>query len=365
MISAGLQNWQAANGFRQENDCVYGVYNGVGFSAANEDGGKLFTFMLSGADAAFDKIEDMLASSPQLRDVQVGDVENYLALFIEENGRETSDKVMTALLDFVLNNARACGFSVPRVCVKCGAPANKRTFYNNMVQPMCAECNETQRTAARAAARRQAAAPAAQQESLLPKKSGYNPEDDDTYDEYAAAAVAAAVTAPRTQPSRPQPQRPAPQADEGFGGGSPVPMSFGPDVVDEGSGGKGFFGALLGAIGGLVPLYALVLAADFKMLILSTLSGVCALLGYIAFGGLKKKNTAISTVLILSELFSILSFAFINIIGGMGEGLDFSAALSESLFAGYVDYINIALAVVGPFFGVAITIDKLAEYLKK
>jgi len=362
MISAGLQNWQTANGFRQENDCVYGVYNGMGFSAANEDGGKLFTFMLSGADAAFDKIEDMLAASPQLREVQVGDVENYLALFIEEKGNETSAQVMTALLDFVLNNARSCGFSVPRVCVKCGAPANKRTFYNNMVQPMCAECNETQRAVSRAAARRQAAAPASQQDSLLPKKSGYNPEDDDTYDEYAAKAVAAAVTAPRTQPSRPQ--RPMPQQNEDFSG-SPVPMSFGPDVVDEGSGAKGFFGALLGAIGGLVPLYALVLAADFKMLILSTLSGVCALLGYIAFGGIKKKNTAISTVLILSELFAILSFAFINIIGGMGEGLDFSAALSESLFAGYVDYINIALAVVGPLFGVAITIDKLADYLKK
>lgn len=362
MISAGLQNWQSANGFRQENDCVYGVYNGVGFSAANEDGGKLFTFMLSGSDAAFDKIEDMLSANAQLREVQVGDVENYLALFIEENGRETSAQVMTALLDFVLNNARACGFSVPRVCVKCGAPANKRTFYNNMVQPMCAECNETQRAIARSAARRQAAAQ--QQDSLVPKKSGYNPEEDDTYDEYAAAAVAAAVTAPRTQPSRPQPQRPAPQANEGFGGSS-VPLSFGPDVVDEGSGAKGFFGALLGAIAGLVPLYALVLAADFKMLILSTLSGVLALLGYIAFGGLKKKNTAISTVLILSELFSLLSFAFINIIGGMGTGLDFSAALSESLFTGIVDYINAALAVVGPLFGVAITIDKLADYLKK
>lgn len=361
MISAGLQNWQAANGFRQENDCVYGVYNGVGFSAANEDGGKLFTFMLSGPDAAFDKIEDMLAASAQLRDVQVGDVENYLALFIEENGRETSAQVMSALLDFVLNNARACGFSVPRVCVKCGAPANKRTFYNNMVQPMCAECNETQRAIARSAARKQAAAP--QQDSIVPKKSGYNPDEDDTYDEYAAAAVAAAVTAPRTQPSRPQ--RSMPQENEGFGGGSSVPLSFGPDVIDEGSGAKGFFGALLGAIGGLVPLYALVIAADFKMLILSTLSGVCALLGYIAFGGIKKKNTAIATVLVLAELFSIISFAFINIIGGMGTGLDFSAALSESLFTGVVDYINIALAVVGPFFGVAITIDKLAEYLKK
>ena len=41
MLSSGLRSWQQENKYRVSDDTVYGVYENVGFSVAEEDGGRL------------------------------------------------------------------------------------------------------------------------------------------------------------------------------------------------------------------------------------------------------------------------------------------------------------------------------------
>ena len=146
MMSSSLSSWQSANNYRKEGDVVYGVYQGCGFSVSEEDGGKLFVFMLSANDnRAFDTFENALVDEGgELSQGQVGDVENYLAVFYDESVSSISLRTMDSVLDFVVGNARQCGFRVPNICVKCGARANKRSFVDNMVQPLCAECAGSQ-----------------------------------------------------------------------------------------------------------------------------------------------------------------------------------------------------------------------------
>ena len=81
MMSSSLSSWQSANNYRKEGDVVYGVYQGCGFSVSEEDGGKLFVFMLSASDnRAFENLENAIAAEEgELNQGQVGDVENYLA----------------------------------------------------------------------------------------------------------------------------------------------------------------------------------------------------------------------------------------------------------------------------------------------
>ena len=87
MMSSSLSSWQSANNYRKEGDVVYGVYQGCGFSVSEEDGGKLFVFMLSANDnRAFDTFENALVDEGgELSQGQVGDVENYLAVFYDES----------------------------------------------------------------------------------------------------------------------------------------------------------------------------------------------------------------------------------------------------------------------------------------
>ncbi len=364
MINNGLLSWQQANGFRQESNSVYGVYNGIGFAVSGEDGGKLFTFMLTGSDSAFDRIEDILAAerSP-LGEVQVGDVENYLALFFEEISGEMPASLMTALLDFVIAHAHECGFTVPRVCVKCGAPANKRSFYNNMVQPMCAACRDEEaakrKPTSRPAPHQEAPAAPTHGDTLLTQKVRYNPDEDDTYSQYTHENTRAPQPKPAAVP-QPHPQQPRQTAS--------VPLGFAP--VDDSSMGdkaKGILGALLGAVAGLVPLYlsAIISSASISlaMYVLCAGAGIGAVLGYISFGGYKLRNTALVSTIALAEIFSIISFVCINMIAGMGGGLTAGEALSSSLFKGVVDYLNIALAVFSSALGVFVTLDPLSKYI--
>jgi len=360
MISTGLSSWQAENGFRLENDVVYGAYNGIGFAVVCEDGGKLFTFMLSGSDQAYDSIEDLLAAQTgRLRDVQVGDVENYLALFFEENGVEMPGQLMTSLLDFVLANARGCGFAAPRVCVKCGAPANKRSFYNDMVQPMCASCSEEERLKKRAAAKKakqaEPAAPARPEpsrdqrpetDSLLPARSSYNPDEDDTYDQYG--------------PSTPsQKKAPAPKRESAP---AAVPLTFADDTADDGSTGKGILGAILGSVAGLIPVTVSVLLG-LELTFLCAAAGIGAVMGYIAFGGIRRKTNGLTITFVCAEVLSIAAFIGLNVIAGMSDGASFGEAFSTSVFAEPVDYINAIIAVICAALGIFISLDKLADYI--
>ena len=121
MMSSSLSSWQSTNNYRREGDVVYGVYQGCGFSVSEEDGGKLFVFMLSAGDnRAFDSFENALVDEGgELSQGQVGDVENYLAIFYDESADSVSLRTMDKVLDFVIAEARQCGFRVPNVCVRC------------------------------------------------------------------------------------------------------------------------------------------------------------------------------------------------------------------------------------------------------
>lgn len=349
MISAGLRTWQQDNRFRISGSTVYGVYQSVGFSVAEEDGGKLFIFMLSGGDNAFDTIEDMLgAQRGDLHEVQVGDVENYLALFFDESAGEMPARSMSALLDFVAANCRSCGFRAPNICVKCGAPATKRAFHDNMVQPMCAQCREEEKNGgapARQPAPVPAPAPVRSREperdygdSIVPKQSSY----DESYDEYAEF----------------EHKRRMPEEREYYDDRDYYDRARRARDYDEESGSsKGVLGALLGAVAGLVPYFITVLI-PFQMGMLCCVAGYLSVIGYIAFKGKRVAKPALVTSIVVSELVSIIAVLLVNLFSGFNGSL----ASAFSSFGANFPWINLALAILGSLLGAAIAMDKLDVY---
>ena len=292
MMSSSLSSWQTTNRYRKEGDVVYGVFQGCGFAVSEEDGGKLFVFMLSANDdRAFDSLENAIASREgELGLAQVGDVEKYLAVFFDETNGAISLRTMDAVLEFVVEQARQCGFRVPNVCVKCGAKATKRSFVDNMVQPLCAECSAKQKQSHRPAS---AAAPVpnrqADDESDYDRRYAPMKADsskyDDSYDEYSGM-----------RPSRDD------RRSDRFGGTyndsdyEEPPVSF-DDSGDEyreimgndsgedddyneteidGTMGKGILGALLGSFIGVIPYLFVSMIADFHMAALCFPAGMLA-----------------------------------------------------------------------------------------
>ena len=324
MISNGLKNWQQSRGYRIGGDVVYGVYQGVGFSVSEEDGGKLFIFMLSGPDAAFDDIEDLLGTQRgDLRTVEVGDVETYLALFFDESGGDMPDHTMDDLLDFVADNCRACGFSAPNVCIKCGAPANKRSFVDNMVQPMCAQCRAAEKSGgapARAQEPAYAPAPVAPPAPRRYEEDRYSDYDDRARDDYYDDRR---------------------------------------DYPDEGNSGSGTLGAIVGAIAGLT-FYFISVLIPLELAALSCVSGIASCLGYISFGGRKDKGTAMTTTMVSSLLLSILSVlavkALNNIQGSFGETMSY-------LFSN-LPWVSLVLAILGAVLGVSVCLSRILYYVK-
>ncbi len=349
MISSSLKNWQQSRKYRIEGDTVYGVAQGVGFSVAEEDGGKLCIFMLSAPDSGFDAMEDMLMSERSaLRDVQVGDVENYLALFYDESNGRMSDSLLDDLLAYVAANARACGFKAPNKCVKCGAPANKRSFHNGMVQPMCADCRDADKP--QRAPRRQTEDYGS--EPIVPKRSSY----DDSYDEYA-------------QVERRQRRM---QIDEEMLGErtrvSAVPEYDDRPVQAESTAGMSFLGALLGALGGLVPFF-ISLALGFPVAALCFVSGICAVWGYISYNGIKNKSTGLGMTIAASELMSIIAVVVAFMFTSAKEMGSFAEA-SASMWVTptnsvVVLIVNLVLCVLGVLLGFAVFSTKLSRYISE
>ncbi len=331
MISQNLLSWQQSRKYRLDGDTVYGVSGGVGFSVVEEDGGKLAIFMLvCSSDASFDGMEDMLRSQVDLSDLQVGDVEGYLALFYDESAGAMSEHMLDDMLTFVSANYRGLGFRAPNVCVKCGAPANKRSFYNNMVQPMCAECSAAVKGSARPApAPAPAQRPEPPQEDRLRTSTVYDESRDDTY-----AGM---------EPSRRRPApAPAPAWDR-----EPAPPYQSND--DEGNSGKGVLGAIIGAVAGLVP-FAICAVCNFPLPALCVLSGVFAVLGYVAFGGVKDKKTGSLVSILSAEAVTVAAVLLVFLISKVGT--------TELL-------INMVLGVLGAFLGIALAIDSLNNYIRK
>ncbi len=330
MISQNLLSWQQSRKYRLDGDTVYGVSGGVGFSVVEEDGGKLAIFMLvCSSDASFDGMEDMLRAQRGLSDLQVGDVEGYLALFYDESAGAMDEYMLDDMLTFVSANYRGLGFRAPNVCVKCGAPANKRSFYNNMVQPMCAECSAAVKGASRPAPAH-APAPAQRpepQEDRLRTSTVYDERRDDTYAGMEPThRKAAPAPAPMWEAEPPY------QANDG-----------------EGNTGMGVLGAVIGAVAGLVP-FAICVVCNFPLPALCVLSGVFAVIGYVVFGGVKDKKMGSVVSIASAEVVTIIAVLLVFLISKVGT--------TELL-------INMVLGVLGAFLGIALAIDSLNNYIQK
>lgn len=358
MLSSGLRSWQQQNNFRVGDDNVYGVHDNVGFSVAEEDGGKLFIFMLSGKDQAFDMMEDLLCTqSDELHLAQVGDVESYLALFFDDADGGISPDGMTALLDFVSGNYRTCGFRIPNVCVKCGAHATKRAYVGGMVQPLCAPCREADKLEKA----HKAASPAASDRRDDRRSDPY----DAPYDDERAYRDARRGERSRDRDDRydrePRDRGGWGDDGEGWGGKGGKGGWNDPDAADpssgEGSAPSGFFGAFLGALAGLAP-YLLSVTLGFQLAALCFLSGIGAIIGYIAFGGLKAKKNALTTCIACSELLSIVAVLFIAGVGNMQDG---ASVMFKSLFS--LSWLNLLMCTIGSLLGVMVCLDSLYKYL--
>ena len=216
---------------------------------------------------------------------------------------------------------------------------------------MCANCREAEKANARPAPRpAPAPAPAPRADSLMNSQQRYNPDEDDTYDQYTHTNNFGTQQQAAYQPEEPRKK-------------AVVPPSFAPvDTGDMGDSTKGILGAALGAIAGLVLFYISVLCG-LELTFLCTAAGVGAVLGYVAFGGLKKKNTAITTVLIFAEVFSVLAFVAVHVVTGMGGGLTMGEALGSSVFSKTTDYVSFIIALLTPFLGAAVTLDPLSKYI--
>ena len=347
MLSSGLRNWQQNNKFRVSGDTVYGVFENVGFSVTEEDGGCLFVFMLSGGDDAFDRLEDLLVSQGGvLGAAQVGDVESYLALFFDDaDGRLNGDD-MSYLLDYIAGSFRSCGFRIPNVCVKCGAPATKRAFYNDMVQPLCGPCREADKMEKA----HKAAAPAVA-DRASDYNRGYAQPAGNSYDGYDDRRSARREYDDRRYNDDAY-------NDRGYDDSNRQDDRFAArtDMVGEGSAPSGFFGALLGSVAGLVPyIISTMINYDSQLPVLCCVSGICAVLGYVAFGGLRsKKNAAVTTIAcsVIVSLIMVLLFA------GAANGF---SVLFDNLFK--LSGLNLLLALGGSFLGTMVNFDHLHKYL--
>ena len=387
MMSSSLSQWQSANNYRREGDVVYGVYQGCGFSVSEEDGGKLFIFMLSAGDGrAFDTIENAIAKEGgELSQGQIGDVESYLAIFFDESVSSMSLRTMDQVLDFVVAQARSCGFRVPNVCVKCGARANKRSFVDNMVQPLCAECSAKQKQSRQPA---QAAAPS----PVAPRPMASRDEDDyerryapikpdsskydDSYDEYSGM----------------KPKYDDKKYSDKFGGTyndsdyAEPPVSFddsgdeyheimgdsrsgkddGPSHEIEGTVGRGVLGAALGAFVGVIPYMIVSMIADFHMAALCFPAGMLAVVFYAMLRGVRSKGTGMGICMAVSSVVSVVFMALGMILSYVNDTTDFSAAFSYLTDKQLTFFlVNVVFSILGSIFGAFFMISVMNKYVDR
>ena len=360
MMSSSLSSWQSANNYRKEGDVVYGVYQGCGFSVSEEDGGKLFVFMLSASDnRAFDNLENAIAAEEgELNQGQVGDVENYLAVFFDESRGSISLRTMDSLLDFIAAEARRMGFRVPNVCVKCGAKATKRSFVDNMVQPLCAECSAKQKQNRRPAKAAPAPKPERGNEEddyesryapIKPDSSKY----DESYDEYSGMK---SKYDDRDRYSDYDNERVSfdDSGDEyrEIMGDSHSDKDDSPTTEMEGTVGKGILGAALGACIGVIPYLIVSMIADFHMAALCFPAGMLAVVFYTMLHGVRSKGAGMGICMSVSAVISVIFMFLGMVLSYVSDTTNFSAALSY-LFDKQLTFflINIVFSVLGAIFG--------------
>ena len=392
MMTSSLSSWQSANNYRREGDVVYGVYQGCGFSVSEEDGGKLFIFMLSAGDnRAFDTLENALSGEGgELSQGQVGDVENYLAIFYDESAGAISLRTMDRVMDFVVAQARSCGFRVPNTCVKCGARANKRSFVDNMVQPLCAECSAKQKQNQNRRQEQSAPAPVPMS-STDSDRYGRNMREEDDYER-------------RYAPMKPDSSKYDDSYDEysgmkskydddrysdRFGGTyndsdyAEPPVSFddsgdeyrqimgdssdkddSPSEEIEGTVGRGVLGAALGACIGVIPYLIVSMIADFHMAALCFPAGMLAVVFYTMLRGVRSKATGMGICMGVSAVISVVFMFFGMVFSYVNDSTDFSAAFSY-LMDKQISFflINIVFSVLGSIFGAFFMISVMNKYV--
>lgn len=383
MMSTSLASWQSANNYRKEGDVVYGVYQGCGFAVSEEDGGKLFVFMLSAGDnRAFDSFENALAAEGgELGLGQVGDVENYLALFFDESRGSMSLRAMDKVLDFVIAQARPSGFRVPNTCVKCGAKASKRSFVDNMVQPLCAECSAKQKQNRRPAHETPAPKPMASRDEedyerkyapIKADSSKYDESydeysgmkskyDDDKYsDKYGGTYNDSDYAEPRVTFDDSGDEYREIMGDDRSGSDDSVTTEV------EGTVGKGILGAALGAFIGVIPYLIVSMIADFHMAALCFPAGMLAVVFYTMLHGVRSKGTGMGICMSVSAIVSVV-FMFLGMVFSyVNDSTDFSGALSY-LFDKQLTFflINIVFSVLGAIFGSFFMISVMNKYVEK
>lgn len=412
MMSAELASWQSNNRYRKDGDIVYGVYRGCGFTVSEEDGGKLFIFMLSaGDDRAFDDFENALVSvGGAIADGQVGDVENYLAVFFDESQGQLPAAVMDKIIDFTADQARSCGFRVPNICVKCGARATKRSFVDNMVQPLCADCSARNKQNRKTSSNPSEsvippAAPIVSSDAQMYQNNSYEGNEnyannapigqddeyarqyapivpdsskyDDSYDEYAG------MTSQYSQydngsdnynnysNDNQEYSSPMSFSESSEGEEDDYSAIMGNDsdyqTVQTEIGGKmgmGILGALAGSVVGVIPYLIVALAASFHMAALCFPAGMLSVVFYTMLGGRKSKGMGmgicigISSVISIITMFLAMSFSYIN------QVTDFSGAVSY-LFSQQMTFfcINIVFALLGAIFGAFFMVGVMANYV--
>ena len=383
MMSSSLSSWQSANNYRKEGDVVYGVYQGCGFSVSEEDGGKLFVFMLSASDnGAFDSLENAIAAEEgELNQGQIGDVENYLAVFFDESRGPISSRTMDSLLDFVAAEARRCGFRVPNTCVKCGARATKRSFVDNMVQPLCAECSAKQKQSRHPAQTAPAPKPDRRREEddyerryapMTPDSSKY----DDSYDEYSG--MKSKYDKDR-YPDKFSGQYDDPDYSEKrvsfddsgdeyreIMGDSRRSRNDSPTTQIDGTVGKGILGAALGACIGVIPYLIVSMIADFHMAAPFFPAGMLAVVFYTMLHGVRSKGTGMGICMSVSAVISVVFMFLGMVLSYVSDTTNFPAALSY-LFDKQLTFflINVVFSVLGAIFGAFFMISVMNKYVEK
>lgn len=382
MMSSSLASWQSANNYRKEGDVVYGVYQGCGFAVSEEDGGKLFVFMLSAGDErAFDSFENALAAEGgELGQGQVGDVENYLAIFFDESRGTISLRTMDKVLDFVIAQARPSGFRVPNTCVKCGARATKRSFVDNMVQPLCAECSAKQKQQRRPSQPEPAPKPAAREEDDYERRYAPIQADsskyDDSYDEYSGMKskydddrYSDRFGGTYNDSDYAEPRVTFDDSGDQYReimGDDPSGKDDSPTTEVEGTIGKGILGAALGAGIGVIPYLIVSMIADFHMAALCFPAGMLAVVFYTMLHGTRSKGTGMGICMSVSSVVSVI-FMFLGMVFSyVNDTTDFGGAVSY-LFDKQLTFflINIVFSVLGAIFGSFFMISVMNKYVEK
>jgi len=132
----------------------------------------------------------------------------------------------------------------------------------------------------------------------------------------------------------------------------------------EGSAKGGALGAIIGTVAGLV-VYVATMLMNLPVSALATFAGIGGVLGYIAFGGPRKKSSAVKTVLGVSAGVSVLFVLINHVFSGVARAGSFSGAMAPMLNSfPWVLVLHLICALVGVVLGAMLMEGKLEKYIE-